>query len=70
MALTAPPVEGAANKALVGFVAKVMGISKASVRLVRGDKSREKTLELSGVAVSDVRAKIGVEVDDVPRGRR
>lgn len=49
VALTAPPVEGAANKALVAFLAKEFGISKGAVQLVRGEKSRDKIVQLSGV---------------------
>ena len=58
VALTAPPVEGAANKALIQLVAKKMGIPKAGVTLVRGQKARDKTLGLAGVTASQVRATI------------
>lgn len=53
IALTAPPVEGAANKALVEFVAKLLGVSKSSVALVTGETSRKKTLRVEGVKVED-----------------
>ncbi len=49
VALTAPPVDGAANKALRVFVAKFFKVSKSSVRLVSGEKSREKCVALQGV---------------------
>jgi len=42
----APPVEGAANEALVKFLAKHLGTSKSKVKLVSGDKSRHKVLEI------------------------
>ena len=44
--LNAPPVDGAANDELVKFVAKVLGLSKSSVKLVSGHASRLKTLEI------------------------
>lgn len=55
IALTAPPIDGAANKALREFVAKVVGIPKSAVVLTAGEKSREKTLALSGTAEAHVR---------------
>lgn len=42
--LQAPAVENKANKALVVFVAKLLGLKKNRVRLERGEKSRAKTL--------------------------
>jgi uncharacterized protein (TIGR00251 family) len=52
VALTAPPVDGAANKALVEFLAKKLGIPKSAVSLVSGETSRHKV-----VAVADVDAE-------------
>lgn len=40
------PVEGEANAAIVTAVADLFGVSKSSVSLVRGDKSRQKRLRL------------------------
>lgn len=55
--LTAPPVEGAANKACVDFLAKVLGVKRAQVRLVSGEKSREKTFEIDGLDEAEIRAR-------------
>jgi uncharacterized protein (TIGR00251 family) len=44
----APPEKGKANKALVAFVAKAFDIRKSDVTIVKGERSREKTLSLSG----------------------
>ncbi len=43
-----PPVEGAANKRLVIFLADRLGVSKSSVKIVGGEHSREKTVEVDG----------------------
>lgn len=48
--LTAPPVEGEANEALCRLLAKALGLAKSSVTVVRGDASREKWLEVSGLS--------------------
>ena len=48
--LAAPPVDGAANEALVVFLAEALQLSRSSVRLVSGEKSRLKTVQLSGIS--------------------
>jgi len=47
--LAAPPVDGAANAELVSFVASRLGVAKSKVRVVAGDASRRKVLEIEGV---------------------
>ena len=56
--LTAPPVEGAANAAIVKFVADSLGLRKSQVELVSGHKSRDKTLRITGLTDSDIRARL------------
>ncbi len=53
--LAAPPVEGAANKELVTFLAKKLGVPKSAIRIVSGERGRRKILEVSGVTVRSVR---------------
>ena len=52
--LHAPPVDGAANDALVDFLAEQLAVSRRLVRIVTGASSRLKTVEVAGVAPSDV----------------
>jgi uncharacterized protein len=40
--IAAPPVEGKANKALLGFLADQFGVARSKVRLLSGDGQREK----------------------------
>lgn len=47
--LAAPPVDGAANAALVEFVAEQVGVAKSRVRITAGLTSRRKTVEVDGV---------------------
>jgi uncharacterized protein (TIGR00251 family) len=47
--VAAPPVEGAANDALVRFLAKRLRIAASSIRLVGGEHSRRKVVEVGGV---------------------
>ena len=46
--LTAPPVDGAANDALVALVARALGRSRGDVAIVRGQTARKKTVRVAG----------------------
>jgi len=46
--LAAPPVDGKANAALIGFVAERLGLAKSAVSLKSGQTSRRKVLEVIG----------------------
>ncbi len=52
--VAAPPVEGAANAELVGFIAKRLGVAKSAVRILKGDRGRDKTVEVEGVSAARV----------------
>ena len=52
--LHAPPVDGAANEALVAFLADAMSIPRRGVRIVTGATSRTKTIEVDGITAADV----------------
>jgi uncharacterized protein (TIGR00251 family) len=58
--VTAPPVDGRANAALVALVAKRAGVPKRSVRIARGERSRDKLVRVSGVSASDLRRALGL----------
>lgn len=48
--LAAPPVEGAANEALVAFLARAFDRPKRDVRIVSGQSSRDKRVAIDGVS--------------------
>jgi uncharacterized protein (TIGR00251 family) len=52
--VAAPPVDDAANRALIGFLAECLGVAKRSVRIVAGESSRTKVLEVDGVTPEQV----------------
>ena len=56
--IAAPAVDNAANLALVEFVAKSLGVTKRSVRIVSGITSRRKVLGIEGVTEEELRAKL------------
>lgn len=47
--LAAPPVDGAANGELVAFLAKMLGVSKGTVVIERGETGRLKIVSVAGV---------------------
>jgi uncharacterized protein (TIGR00251 family) len=49
LALTAPPVEGKANQAVIEFFADLFEISRSSVTIASGETSRNKVVRISGI---------------------
>ena len=49
--LTAPPVDGAANEALLRFLAEQLGVARSTVRLVAGETARTKVVSVEGSAL-------------------
>ena len=49
--LAAPPVEGAANRALIAFLARRLGVRRRQVSIEGGDRSRQKRVRISGVGI-------------------
>jgi len=58
VAVQAPPVEGRANEALIGFLAKTFEIPKRSVELVSGELSRSKVFLLRDASFVSVKARL------------
>jgi uncharacterized protein len=53
--LSAPPVDGAANEALVDLLAKALGVSKGAIKITHGASSRTKRVEIEGIDPDRVR---------------
>jgi uncharacterized protein YggU (UPF0235/DUF167 family) len=47
--VTAPPVDGKANRALCGLIAKRAGVAKGRASVVRGARSRDKLVRVEGI---------------------
>jgi uncharacterized protein (TIGR00251 family) len=54
----APPVEGRANEALLRLLAGALGVPKTSLRIVRGQRGREKLVAVEGMEPEEVRARL------------
>jgi uncharacterized protein (TIGR00251 family) len=58
--LQAPPVDGKANKALLKFLARALGLPASRLALVSGETGREKTLLVRGVSPEKVAETLGL----------
>jgi uncharacterized protein (TIGR00251 family) len=58
VALAAPPVDGAANEALIELLAKALSLSKSSLTLVLGQTSKHKVVEITGLSSDEVTARL------------
>ena len=54
VALAAAPVDGAANQELIDTLARHFDVPRRQVRLVSGERSRRKLVELSGLSGAEV----------------
>ena len=54
--VAAPPVEGAANDALIAFFASALHVPRRAVRIVSGDRGRHKRVAIDGVTHEQMRA--------------
>ena len=53
--ITAPPVDGKANKAVTTFIAKFFHLPKSNVTLHSGQQSRTKRLQLAGLSLEEAK---------------
>ena len=60
--LTAPPVEGKANEECVRFLAELVGVPRARVRIVAGLTSRTKVVEIEGITREQFSRAAGVKL--------
>ena len=56
--LTAPPVEGKANQALVEFLAEVLDVPRSNIEIVAGHSGRDKLVSILGVDAAYVQGRI------------
>lgn len=58
--LAAPPVEGAANDALVDFLATILDLPRRNIRIISGERARHKRVSIAGATADVVRSRLGV----------
>lgn len=47
--VTAPPVEGKANKVLIDVLAEHFNVKKSAIKIIKGEKSRDKVVMIEGI---------------------
>jgi hypothetical protein len=62
LALTAPPVEGKANQAVIEFFADLFAIPRSSVTIASGETSRNKIVRVAGVSRPVAEQKLAEEL--------
>ena len=64
--LTAPPVDGAANNALVALLAERLGIAKRDISVVHGATGRQKIVEVSGMTAEKLERRLAGGAEPQP----
>ena len=60
LAVTAPPVDGKANQAVIEFLAELFRVPKSSVTIVSGETGRNKVIAVRGISAEQARKALGV----------
>jgi uncharacterized protein (TIGR00251 family) len=58
LSVQAPPVEGAANEAVLKFIASALGVAKSKVHLISGETSRMKNVWVMGIGPDETAEKL------------
>ena len=52
--VSAPPIKGKANRELIAFLSRLLGVSKGSVNIIKGDTTRNKVIAIDGLSRAEV----------------
>jgi len=58
--ITAPPVDGEANQALIEFLSKFLKIAKREITIVKGETGRQKTVDIAGLDLQSAKGKLKI----------
>jgi hypothetical protein len=61
VAVTAPPIEGRANEALIRFLAELLKVARSSVTIAAGASSRNKVIRIEGLTAEQVRSRLKIQ---------
>jgi uncharacterized protein (TIGR00251 family) len=56
--LAAPPVEGAANDALISFLSSRLAVARRAIRIVSGERSRRKRVAVDGLTAEEIQKRL------------
>ena len=63
LSLTSPPVDGRANDACIEFFAKLFRVSRSSVTIAAGEKSRTKVIRVAGLTTAAAHQVLGEKLE-------
>ena len=63
LSVTAPPVEGRANRACIQLLAKLLGVPRSSLRIVKGKTSRQKVIAIDGLSSDQTEKRLASAAD-------
>jgi uncharacterized protein (TIGR00251 family) len=55
LSVTAPPVEGKANRAVMKLLSRILGVAPSRIDIVSGESSRTKRVRIEGLSAEDVK---------------
>ena len=58
IAVTAPPVDGKANKVLIEFLSRMLECPKGQISIVRGERARRKVVAIEGLGIEQITAQL------------
>jgi len=58
--VTAPPVDDAANRAVIECLAARLGVAKSKISILSGTRSREKVLRIKNISVDELHKKLDI----------
>jgi len=56
----APPVHGKANKELIDYLSRALGVSRSAVSIIKGEASRHKVIEVEGLDKEEILRRLDV----------
>lgn len=69
--ITAPPVDGAANKALIDLLARHLGVKRGDLEVVHGLRGRDKRVAVHGCSQAEIALRLAaIEASDVDNAER
>ena len=62
LAVTAPPVDGKANAAVIEFLAELLRVKRAQIEIIAGETSRDKRVLIRGLKSDEVQARLSLQL--------
>ena len=59
--IAAPPVDGKANRELIIFLSRVLGVSRSALTIVKGQTGRNKVIAVNGLSHDDIMVRLSTE---------